>query len=324
MDDIDIRGEDRMLYAMDLHSLPEVAKLYCVTRRTVWQIADPYHILIFVEDGHCRIQTEGEEYLLSPGDAFLIPENCLYLRRPVEEEFCTLWYYHFRLSIEEQTEENALAERAAWQEAVDNALLVGESMRKIPRLLLLRQATLSGLPEWISRLRNAVAAERAGNDTARVYWGLLLGEMLTEMASLTAPRPAHPGGRQTAPGGMPPALRRAVLYIRQHRSEKISLSDLCRECALSSQQMIRYFRAFFRTTPNGYILEYKMNKAKELLVNTPDLSVKEVAAELGYDDACYFSRVFTRCCGTSPTAYRTRVLQFDEKKHLGEQKKDTD
>ena len=50
-----------------------------------------------------------------------------------------------------------------------------------------------------------------------------------------------------------------------------------------------------------------MMKARRLLLD-PDLPVSEVAVACGYDDALYFSRVFRRVCGVSPTEYRKRGL----------------
>ena len=82
--------------------------------------------------------------------------------------------------------------------------------------------------------------------------------------------------------------------------------------------MIRYFRESLGTTPNAYIIQYKMDKAREILASFPNMTVKEVAQELGFEDQGYFSRVFTRVVGESPTSYRSRVVQFDERKHITE------
>ena len=93
---------------------------------------------------------------------------------------------------------------------------------------------------------------------------------------------------------------------------------MCRACAVSRPQMIRYFRTFLNTTPNAYITQYRMNKARELLMNAPQMSVKEISAELGFDDQCYFSRVFTRCTGETPTAYRERVTAVGTRRTMAE------
>ena len=53
-----------MIYFYESAELPQISMAYSVIRRTVWRIADPYHILIFIKSGHCKIKTDGEEYLL--------------------------------------------------------------------------------------------------------------------------------------------------------------------------------------------------------------------------------------------------------------------
>ena len=67
-------------------------------------------------------------------------------------------------------------------------------------------------------------------------------------------------------------------------------------------------------TPKAYILSYRINCAKELFYREPNLSVKEVAYEMGFEDQHYFSRLFTRVTGQSPTAYKDHLKNFDPSK----------
>ncbi|MGC3957754.1 MAG: helix-turn-helix transcriptional regulator [Verrucomicrobiota bacterium] len=67
-----------------------------------------------------------------------------------------------------------------------------------------------------------------------------------------------------------------------------------------------FFAVFKRQTgfaPLDFFIRLRMQRACELL-GTTSLSVKEVAAELGYDDPFYFSRVFKTVSGIAPTDYR--------------------
>jgi AraC-like DNA-binding protein len=56
-------------------------------------------------------------------------------------------------------------------------------------------------------------------------------------------------------------------------------------------------------SPNQYHLEVKIEKAKELLTIT-DLSIKEIASDLGYDNQNYFSNLFSKRVGCSPSSFR--------------------
>ena len=74
--------------------------------------------------------------------------------------------------------------------------------------------------------------------------------------------------------------------------------------------MIRYFKASLGTTPTKYILEFKAMKARELLYNQPDLDIKDISMILGFDDQLYFSRMFKKVTGETPTEFRYRSNNY--------------
>ena len=60
-------------------------------------------------------------------------------------------------------------------------------------------------------------------------------------------------------------------------------------------------------SPIAYLTKTRMENARRLLLDA-DLTIKEVAAQVGYQDAHYFSRAFARESGMAPTAYRRKRL----------------
>ena len=85
---------------MTLEQLPVIDKIYSVTRHTVWQTVEPTHILIFVTHGSSIIESEGETTLLEEGNYMLIPKNTPYIRHPVNNTPCTMYYVHFDAHIQ--------------------------------------------------------------------------------------------------------------------------------------------------------------------------------------------------------------------------------
>jgi len=75
---------------------------------------------------------------------------------------------------------------------------------------------------------------------------------------------------------------------------------------LSRDHVRRLFAQRMGSTPARYLIELRMERAKELL--RMGFSVKETADKVGLRDQYYFSRLFTRTQGGSPTAYRERML----------------
>ncbi|MBR2453610.1 MAG: hypothetical protein IKB35_01260, partial [Clostridia bacterium] len=86
-----------MIYEISLDSLPYVSHAYYVQRRTVWQIADPDSLFIFAAEGRCQIKIDNDKYILERGCAVLIPQSRHYVRRPIDNEMCNLYYAHVRL-----------------------------------------------------------------------------------------------------------------------------------------------------------------------------------------------------------------------------------
>ncbi|MBT3193269.1 MAG: helix-turn-helix transcriptional regulator [Verrucomicrobia bacterium] len=97
-----------------------------------------------------------------------------------------------------------------------------------------------------------------------------------------------------------PALR----YMDDHVMETVLLADIASSAGLSPEHFHRLFRAQFDTTPFEFLLRRRMAKARQRLSGGA-YSVKEVAAQCGYDDPYYFSRVFRRHFHCTPRDVRS-------------------
>lgn len=98
-------------------------------------------------------------------------------------------------------------------------------------------------------------------------------------------------------------IDKAKDYISARYSKDISLDDVSREVDISPY----YFSKIFKEETGENFIEYVTNiriaKAKELL-QTSDLSIKEICGEVGYADPNYFSRTFKKNVGVTPTEYK--------------------
>lgn len=93
------------------------------------------------------------------------------------------------------------------------------------------------------------------------------------------------------------------LYIENHYSKDLSLEQIAQEFYTSSTTLSRLFKEFFDDTPINYLINYRLEKAKNLIIENPSLSIKEVAQSVGYEDSLYFSKLFKKKFGESPSFF---------------------
>lgn len=96
---------------------------------------------------------------------------------------------------------------------------------------------------------------------------------------------------------------RAVAYIENNFTEKISPEDIAAIAGLSVRHFQRQFKATYHIAPHEYILVLRMQKATAMLTDTSD-TITDIALECGYHDPNLFSRQFRKHTGLSPREYR--------------------
>ncbi|MFP4373042.1 MAG: response regulator [Spirochaetaceae bacterium] len=96
-------------------------------------------------------------------------------------------------------------------------------------------------------------------------------------------------------------------YIEAHYNEELSLERAAAEARLSPQYLSRAFKKAAGMSFVCYIHATRVRWAKVLLTDTR-MSVKEIAAAVGYSDPNYFSRVFKQQTNVTPSAYRDKFV----------------
>lgn len=106
------------------------------------------------------------------------------------------------------------------------------------------------------------------------------------------------------------AINRTVTYFHGHYNEPISICKIAKENHLTPNWFNRCFQDYYGMSPQAYLMNIRIEKAKEFLTNY-SLSIAEVSQLTGYSDAFYFSRIFKRKTGLSPQQYRKNCMVFD-------------
>ena len=97
-------------------------------------------------------------------------------------------------------------------------------------------------------------------------------------------------------------LRKMMQFIWDHFHEKITLGDIAASANISKSAALRCFRSGMQTSPVGYLNDFRLNRAKELLL-TSHSTVSEIAVSVGFDNVGYFDRVFRRTFGLTPKQF---------------------
>jgi two-component system response regulator YesN len=105
----------------------------------------------------------------------------------------------------------------------------------------------------------------------------------------------------------PDVMLQIKQYIREHSNEDISLEMISETVRLSPFYVSKMFKEQFGTNYIDFLTDCRMEKAKDLLAD-PDKSLKEITYDIGYNNPNYFSRVFKRTTGVSPTDYRKDLI----------------
>ncbi len=103
----------------------------------------------------------------------------------------------------------------------------------------------------------------------------------------------------------------AIDYITNHLSESILTEHIAKKVGCSIASLNRYFRSTLDTTPQKFIVMQKIDKAKELLLDT-DLSVTEISIETGFFDCSHFIKHFKTLVGTTPLNYRAMARSGED------------
>src|SRR5215475_8259619 len=97
-------------------------------------------------------------------------------------------------------------------------------------------------------------------------------------------------------------LRRVIEQMRNFES-KLSLQMLAKESGYSRVHFVRMFRAATGCSPHNYLLNLRLERARELLKN-PSISLIDIALDCGFSSHSHMSRLFHKSVGVTPSAYR--------------------
>ena len=101
---------------------------------------------------------------------------------------------------------------------------------------------------------------------------------------------------------------RVILYIDEHIEENLKSEEVATQIGMSRSYFSTRFKEMTGDTFHNYVISRKMNAAACKMEKGTE-NITQIASDLGYDNYYYFTKVFRRITGQSPSEYRNTVFR---------------
>ena len=98
-------------------------------------------------------------------------------------------------------------------------------------------------------------------------------------------------------------VKSALQYIHRYYSKDISLDNIAASANISKSECCRSFKRILKMTPFEYLMEYRVLKAKELLLKSQE-PISNIALDVGFNGISYFGKIFKKYLSCTPSEYR--------------------
>ena len=104
-------------------------------------------------------------------------------------------------------------------------------------------------------------------------------------------------------------LKNMIGFIQKHYSERITLADIASSGNIGQSKCCKLFGTYTGDSPNMYLIKYRLDKSLWYLKNA-DMTVTEIAREVGFSGSSYYAETFRKWYRQSPTEYRKTCTEY--------------
>lgn len=235
-----------------------------------------------------KMQVGCNEYLLRKGDVICIPANTFY--KPLEAEKLEYYFIHFTVDSATVNDENLHFHSNPLLPSGDfeYSFWGGSSAFVIDTL------THCAENEYVKDVFLRISSLNIRSNREKLLLDCLLRELLIYISNSFG-----------VGVGVSGILARITDYIDQMYCGNITLAALSKKFGISKSYIARLFKNELHTTSVEYLNRVRISNACRLLLCT-EKSIAQISEEVGFKEQYYFTRVFKRLYGTTPTEYKKR------------------
>lgn len=235
------------------------------------------YILHFISDGRGVFECDNVKYELSRGDVFLVkPDTTVYYRADESNPWSYMWVGFNGIKATAYLESAGLSDKTVTTKCSNNPMIFS----CIQQMIMYRQLTLA------NELRREAAL-------------LQIMSVMMEEYKVRLPKEE----RYDYPYQI--YVNQAEDYIRRNFKSNIKINDLASYIGIDRSYLTNIFKKVTQLSPQEYLINYRMEKAKNMLINTGK-KIGEIAENTGYHDQLTFSKMFKKFVGMSPSEYREK------------------
>lgn len=234
-----------------------------------------YTILIYCTDGEGWYKIHGTKHLLKKDEYIILPQNTPYAFGANNENPWSIYWIHF------QGKNSIFYQPSNY---TPHSITAGNSSRLQDRLRLFEEIyhcfSLAYTSEYMR------------------YTSACLHLLLSSFIYLEQYRSI-----QTFTSKDLSFSEKVIHYMQENLSQHLTLAQMANQFKYSTSHFSMLFQKETGTSPINYFLKLKIQKACQYIELT-NLKLQEIAIILGFDEPAYFSRLFTKIMGVSPSTYR--------------------
>jgi AraC-like DNA-binding protein len=246
-----------------LYYLLYAGELRCDTRYCIERQHLNMYLLVYVVEGGLRCQFGGNTLTVGPGELILMDCRQHHICQSIADNTHFRWFYFNGASSPH------------YYDLID---------QRHNLVTTASETTLHNLESILNMMKEDMVDEHQAS--------VLIHKMLWEIATDSSSKDFRTN-----------RARQVLSYIHSNYQDDIMVEQLANIANLSPYHFIRWFKHLTSTTPHEYLINYRLKKAKELLINTDD-SIEQIACQCGFNSASHFCRCFKKEVGVTPREFR--------------------